>query len=302
LNGIQSPRVSLCIQVAFLPKLECSTAGNLTDHDMSILRAYAFKVDEHLTDEAFTKIPYAFPKELVPTVKVCRARLQALSGFKPVRYDCCVNSCCCFVGEHKGPHVMSILRSRSIYYGSQRQEENHVKCLITFHSPPASSPCSLIPTKHKKCSIEHSCMNILRETSWMFSTLTFTADYWERGWLSMGLALHTNISPIHVILHLVSPLMVSAHLGGDKLLHGHLSFLTTISPLKSDFTLTTELTLAQYRGQTNPRTSILTFGPLSRNSCACSMVYEHLMFSPMSSSCCELIYSLSSVDIRPCPW
>ena len=80
---------------------ECSTAGNLTDRDMSILRAYAFKVDEHLTDKAFTKIPYTFPKELVPTVKVCRARLQALSGFKPVRYDCCVNSCCCFVGEHK---------------------------------------------------------------------------------------------------------------------------------------------------------------------------------------------------------
>ena len=68
---------------------------------MSILRAYAFKVDEHLTDEAFSKIPYAFPKEPIPTIKVCKARLQALSGFKPVRYDCCVNSCCCFAGEHK---------------------------------------------------------------------------------------------------------------------------------------------------------------------------------------------------------
>jgi len=68
---------------------------------MSILRAYAFKVDEHVTDKAFAKIPVAFPKEPVPTVKVCRARLQALSGFKPVRYDCCINSCCCFAGEHK---------------------------------------------------------------------------------------------------------------------------------------------------------------------------------------------------------
>jgi len=67
---------------------------------MSILRAYSFKVDEHLTDKAFAKIPYAFPKEPIPTVKVCRARLQALSGFKPVRYDCCINSCCCFTGGH----------------------------------------------------------------------------------------------------------------------------------------------------------------------------------------------------------
>jgi hypothetical protein len=68
---------------------------------MTILRAYTFKVDEHLTDEAFAKIPSAFPKESVPTVKICRTRLQVLSGFKPVPYDCCINSCCCFTGEHK---------------------------------------------------------------------------------------------------------------------------------------------------------------------------------------------------------
>jgi hypothetical protein len=76
-------------------------AGKLSERDMSILRAYAFKVGEHLTDESFAKIPYAFPKEPVPTVKVCKSRLQAISGFKPVRYDCCINSCCCFAGEHK---------------------------------------------------------------------------------------------------------------------------------------------------------------------------------------------------------
>ena len=81
--------------------LQFNIAGKLTERDVAILRAYTFKVDEHLTDEAFAKIPFAFPKEAVPTVKVCRSRLQALSGFKPVRYDCCINSCCCFAGEHK---------------------------------------------------------------------------------------------------------------------------------------------------------------------------------------------------------
>jgi hypothetical protein len=79
-----------------------SIANKLTEHDMLILWAYTLKVDEHLTDKTFAKIPFAFPKETVPTVKVCQSRLQALSGFKPVRYDCCVNSCCCFIGEHKG--------------------------------------------------------------------------------------------------------------------------------------------------------------------------------------------------------
>jgi hypothetical protein len=67
---------------------------------MSILRAYTFKVDEHVTDKAFAKIPFAFPKDQVPTVKVCRVWVQTLSGFKPVRYDCCIESCCCFTGEY----------------------------------------------------------------------------------------------------------------------------------------------------------------------------------------------------------
>jgi hypothetical protein len=80
---------------------DSNIAGKLTERDMSILRAYTFKVDSHLTDDAFAKIPFAFPKENVPTVKVCRSRLQALSGFKPVRYDCCINSCCCFAGKYK---------------------------------------------------------------------------------------------------------------------------------------------------------------------------------------------------------
>jgi len=97
----------------------CSNvAGNLSERDMSILRAYAFKIDEHLTDEAFAKIPYAFPKEPVPTVKVCRSRLQALSGFRPVRYDCCINSCCCFAGDHRD-------RTNCPYCGQDRWVIDH---------------------------------------------------------------------------------------------------------------------------------------------------------------------------------
>jgi Transposase family tnp2 len=67
---------------------------------MTILRAYAYKIDTHTTDSAFKKLPFVFPQEQIPTVDVCRTRLRFLSGIKPERYHCCVNSCCCFVGPH----------------------------------------------------------------------------------------------------------------------------------------------------------------------------------------------------------
>jgi hypothetical protein len=88
--------IFLCVS-----ELIICVAGKLSASDLSILRAYSFKVDEHLTDEAFAKIPYAFPSEPVPSVDICRSRVQFLSGLKPERYDCCINSCCCFAGEHK---------------------------------------------------------------------------------------------------------------------------------------------------------------------------------------------------------
>jgi hypothetical protein len=68
---------------------------------MTALRAYAYKIDTYSTDAAFAKLPFVFPSEHVPTVDTCRSRLQALSGLKPERYHCCVNSCCCFAGPHK---------------------------------------------------------------------------------------------------------------------------------------------------------------------------------------------------------
>jgi hypothetical protein len=97
----------------------CSNiAGNLSERDMLILQVYAFKINEHLTDEVFAKIPYAFLKDPVPTVKVCRSWLQALSGFRPVRYDCCINSCWCFAGDHRD-------RTNCPYCGQDRWVINH---------------------------------------------------------------------------------------------------------------------------------------------------------------------------------
>jgi hypothetical protein len=67
---------------------------------MTLLRAYAYKIDTHTTDSAFEKLPFAFPQEQIPSINICRTRLRFLSGFKPERYHCCINSCCCFAGPH----------------------------------------------------------------------------------------------------------------------------------------------------------------------------------------------------------
>lgn len=72
----------------------------LSDRDEDILRAFSLFVDDHLTTRTFANLSSTFPKHEVPTLDETRARVAFLSGFKPEFYDCCVNSCCCFVGPH----------------------------------------------------------------------------------------------------------------------------------------------------------------------------------------------------------
>lgn len=45
-------------------------------------------------------MPFVFKSDSLPTWKETRSRVAFLSGFKPVLYDCCLNSCCCYVGPH----------------------------------------------------------------------------------------------------------------------------------------------------------------------------------------------------------
>lgn len=67
---------------------------------MAILRAFALKTDDHLTNATFAKLPYTFPDAYIPTLKVTKARVEFLAAFRPVSYDCCPGSCCCYVGPH----------------------------------------------------------------------------------------------------------------------------------------------------------------------------------------------------------
>ncbi|KIY51357.1 hypothetical protein FISHEDRAFT_29829, partial [Fistulina hepatica ATCC 64428] len=73
----------------------------LTEQDMGILRALEYKHRSNTSDRAFSMAPYAFPQAPgLSSLKTMRGRLAGLSGVQPVTYDCCINSCCCFVGPH----------------------------------------------------------------------------------------------------------------------------------------------------------------------------------------------------------
>lgn len=71
------------------------------ESDLSILRVYTLKVENHLTEATFNKFPKAFPNGPHDSLKMTKKRVQSLSGFQPIRYSCCINSCVCFVGPYK---------------------------------------------------------------------------------------------------------------------------------------------------------------------------------------------------------
>jgi hypothetical protein len=64
------------------------------------LRALAYKIKNNITDSAFDDLRHLFPDANLGTFKTVRKRLAALAQFDPVLYDCCPNSCLCYVGPN----------------------------------------------------------------------------------------------------------------------------------------------------------------------------------------------------------
>lgn len=74
----------------------------LSTDDMNSIRAHNFKVDIDLGGRSYRKLSRAFPQlNDLPTAKLLQARISFLSGIKPINYDCCINSCCCFTGPYE---------------------------------------------------------------------------------------------------------------------------------------------------------------------------------------------------------
>ncbi|KAE9398175.1 hypothetical protein BT96DRAFT_995073 [Gymnopus androsaceus JB14] len=75
-------------------------APTLSDVDLPKLHQFAYKIQTHATEKAFAKLAFAFPNDDVASWKLTKAYAESLSQFKPSIYDCCINSCMCYVGPH----------------------------------------------------------------------------------------------------------------------------------------------------------------------------------------------------------
>jgi hypothetical protein len=73
----------------------------MDETDLQLLRACAYKINERLTNKAFNNLPLVFPSANIESLKKTEGRVQFLSGFQPVRYDCCINSCIRFTGAYE---------------------------------------------------------------------------------------------------------------------------------------------------------------------------------------------------------
>lgn len=67
---------------------------------MALLRAFALKIEDTLTDSTFNKFRLAFPESQLKTFEDAKARIEALAGFRPVHYDCCPKSCILYAGPN----------------------------------------------------------------------------------------------------------------------------------------------------------------------------------------------------------
>ena len=82
--------------------MDVLTEGNILDEsDLTLLRAYALKLEDCLTDKAFNKLRFAFPQSPIDTLKNTQKRVRFLSCFQPVRYHCCPSSCVCYTGPYE---------------------------------------------------------------------------------------------------------------------------------------------------------------------------------------------------------
>ncbi|RDX40487.1 hypothetical protein OH76DRAFT_1387642, partial [Lentinus brumalis] len=82
------------LREAFEREVHGIDGTNLAEDDQELLRAFALKVQDFLSEATFDKFQRTFRSSRnLGSARQARRRIEFLSGLEPVRYDCCINSC-----------------------------------------------------------------------------------------------------------------------------------------------------------------------------------------------------------------
>ncbi|QRV83925.1 Transposase family Tnp2 protein [Ceratobasidium sp. AG-Ba] len=100
----------------------------LTAKDRNTFRFLATRLRTHFSRQTYDELRYGVCQSLrIPSEFVAYRRLRIMAGFATRTYDCCVNSCCCFLGKHsecqicpfcKEPRYTNTRRARRSFYYS----------------------------------------------------------------------------------------------------------------------------------------------------------------------------------------
>jgi len=79
----------------------CALArSSISDHNLDILCLFVMMLRNNLTALSFDEMSYTFSNAGMETLAKTQSHAWYLSCFKPVKLECCINSCVCFTGLH----------------------------------------------------------------------------------------------------------------------------------------------------------------------------------------------------------
>ncbi|KAJ3871598.1 hypothetical protein F5051DRAFT_307884, partial [Lentinula edodes] len=72
----------------------------ITDEELALPHHLALKVGTHMSNDTFAALAATFPNDPPASWKVTKKHAEWLARLRSVIYECCINSCVCYVGPH----------------------------------------------------------------------------------------------------------------------------------------------------------------------------------------------------------
>lgn len=98
---------------------------------MNTLRFLATRLRTHFSRSTYEDLRHGVCEGLkLPSEFIAWRRLRILSGLQSRSYDCCVNSCCCFLGKYKDMETCPYCGEKRYSPGNKRRRAFHYSPLI----------------------------------------------------------------------------------------------------------------------------------------------------------------------------